>query len=212
IASSHGLQGLTTRRDDDYAIGLLDLWAALADVLTFYQERYANEAFLRTATQRESIARLARLLDYRLAPGAAATTQLAFTRDGGNYPPEQKHVRSSRVADAGVLVEWTEPVGRTWPADSVAFVLGRTFRLFGHNVPPSWMEPSIPDSSDPTRVVWSRQKTVYTYPSDPDEAVATESKGIYKSRLVLDGRYDGLASGQALLVVLPDKTPHEVTS
>ena len=52
-------------------------------MLTFYQERYANEAFLRTATQRESIGRLARLIDYRLRPGVAALAWLAFTVDDG---------------------------------------------------------------------------------------------------------------------------------
>ena len=46
---------LTTRLDDDYTVTVVDLWAAVADVLTFYQERYANEAFLRTATRRESV-------------------------------------------------------------------------------------------------------------------------------------------------------------
>ena len=50
------LAPLTTRVDDDYTVTVLDLWAAVADVLTFYQERYANEAFLRTATRRESVA------------------------------------------------------------------------------------------------------------------------------------------------------------
>jgi len=74
-----GLTRLTSRRGDDYAITLISLWAAVADVLAFYQERYANEAFLGTATRTESVARLAALLDYRLGPGAAALVRLAFT-------------------------------------------------------------------------------------------------------------------------------------
>ena len=69
IAHAPELARLTTREDDDYAVTILDLWAAVGDVLTFYQERYANEAFLRTATQRQSIGRLARLIDYSLRPG-----------------------------------------------------------------------------------------------------------------------------------------------
>src|SRR5713226_7736232 len=66
IARTPELAGLQTRQSDDYAITLLELWAAVADVLTFYQERYASEAFLRTATLRESVGRLARLIDYSL--------------------------------------------------------------------------------------------------------------------------------------------------
>src|SRR5438105_4162958 len=81
IASSPELSVLTTRQDDDYSITVMDLWAAVADVLTFYQERYANEVFLRTAQQPESIRRLARLLDYRPRPGVAALAELAFTVD-----------------------------------------------------------------------------------------------------------------------------------
>lgn len=81
IARELALRNLTTRQSDDVAITLLELWAAVADVLTFYQERAANEAFLRTARERDSVLRLARLLDYHLRPGIAATTRLAFTLD-----------------------------------------------------------------------------------------------------------------------------------
>jgi len=45
-----------TRADDDFAIGLLDAWAVVSDVLTFYQERIANESYLRIATaERRSV-------------------------------------------------------------------------------------------------------------------------------------------------------------
>src|SRR5215470_11201948 len=81
IAGMQALSALQTRSDDDYAITLLDMWATVADVLTFYQERIANEGYLRTARLRDSILRLARLLDYQLRPGVAATTLLAFTLD-----------------------------------------------------------------------------------------------------------------------------------
>lgn len=81
IAGTSALSDLKTRSDDDYAITLLDMWATVADVLTFYQERIANESYLRTAQQRDSILRMARMLDYHLRPGIAATTFLAFTLD-----------------------------------------------------------------------------------------------------------------------------------
>lgn len=72
------LQRLNTREDDDFSIALLDAWAVVADVLTFYQERIANESFLRTATERLSLLQLARLIGYELRPGVAASTYLAF--------------------------------------------------------------------------------------------------------------------------------------
>lgn len=83
IARQPALARLTTRQSDDFSITLLELWAVVGDVLTFYQERIANEAFLRTATQRDSVLRLARMLDYRLGVGLAAQARTAFTADDG---------------------------------------------------------------------------------------------------------------------------------
>jgi hypothetical protein len=73
------LAGLGARDDDDFTIALCDALATTLDVLTFYQERIANENFLRTATERRSVLELARLIGYELAPGVAASTYLAFT-------------------------------------------------------------------------------------------------------------------------------------
>jgi hypothetical protein len=72
------LQALTTRAEDDPSIALLDAWATVGDVLTFYQERIANEGFLRTATERRSVLEQARAIGYELSPGVAASTYLAF--------------------------------------------------------------------------------------------------------------------------------------
>jgi photosystem II stability/assembly factor-like uncharacterized protein len=76
---SEFLPNLKTRDPDDPAIALLDAWAVVADVLTFYQERIANEGYLNTATERQSIIELGRLIGYELQPGVSASTHLAFT-------------------------------------------------------------------------------------------------------------------------------------
>jgi predicted phage baseplate assembly protein len=73
------LADLATRATDDASIALLDAWASTLDVLTFYQERIANEGFLHTATERRSVLELARMIGYRLKPGVAASAWLAFT-------------------------------------------------------------------------------------------------------------------------------------
>lgn len=78
---SYPLQKLTTRSPDDFAIALLHGWATVADVLTFYQERLANEGFLRTATERRSVLELARLIGYQPRPGVSASVFLAYTLD-----------------------------------------------------------------------------------------------------------------------------------
>lgn len=63
------LRDWTHRQSDDPGIALLEGAAILGDILTFYQELYANEAWLRTATWPQSIASIVRLIGYRPAPG-----------------------------------------------------------------------------------------------------------------------------------------------
>ena len=75
------LEALRTRDASDPSIAMLDGWAIVADVLTFYQERIANEGYLRSATERRSVLELARLVGYRLRPGVAASVFLAYTID-----------------------------------------------------------------------------------------------------------------------------------
>lgn len=81
------LRGLTTRETDDHSIALLDAWATTASVLTFYQERIANEGFLRTATERRSLVELARLVGYVPRPGVASSVYLAFILQKTTAPP-----------------------------------------------------------------------------------------------------------------------------
>ncbi|KOG45623.1 hypothetical protein ADK75_30585 [Streptomyces virginiae] len=79
------LSRLLTRDPGDPTIALIDAWAVVCDVLTFYNERLANESYLRTATERISLQELGRLVAYRLAPGVAAETHLAFSLE---KPPQ----------------------------------------------------------------------------------------------------------------------------
>jgi hypothetical protein len=78
INHTQNLQNWTYRDPDDPAVALLEGAAVLGDILTFYQETYANEAFLRTAKWRESISDLVRLLGYRLSPALGGNATFAF--------------------------------------------------------------------------------------------------------------------------------------
>lgn len=82
------LNALQARTDDDFALAILDAWAMTADVLTFYQERIANEAYRRTAQGRDSLIQLGRLVGYALQPGVAADTYLAFTLENAPGSPD----------------------------------------------------------------------------------------------------------------------------
>jgi hypothetical protein len=87
------LKQLTTRSTDDPAMAVLDAWAAVTDVLTFYQERIANEGYLRTAAERRSVLELARAIGYELNPGVAAGCSLAFTVESAAGSPESATVK-----------------------------------------------------------------------------------------------------------------------
>jgi len=80
-SNSNGTLRKLTSRDEsnDLAIAILSCSAIIFDILTFYQERIANEGFLRTATERRSILEIARLIGYELRPGVSASTFLAFS-------------------------------------------------------------------------------------------------------------------------------------
>jgi hypothetical protein len=92
------LERLTARTTDDPTIAFLDACAMVGDVLTFYQERIANEGFLRTAVERRSVLELARAIGYELSPGVAASVHLAFTVEQAPGAPAEAVVpRSTQV-------------------------------------------------------------------------------------------------------------------
>ena len=97
------LSSLSTRELDDPSVALLDASAVVADVLTFYQERIANEGFLRTSVERQSILELARAIGYELGPGVAASTYLAFAIEEAPGAP------TSAEIPAGTKVQSVPP-------------------------------------------------------------------------------------------------------
>ena len=66
----------------DLALMIVEWWAMLGDVLEFYNEEIANEAFLSTAVQAASVTRLISLLGYRPRPGLAATATVGAIVSG----------------------------------------------------------------------------------------------------------------------------------
>ena len=66
----------------DLAVQMIEWWAYVADILTFYNERIANQDYLRTADLPESVQQLIRILGYRPRPGIGATGTLAALMSG----------------------------------------------------------------------------------------------------------------------------------
>ncbi len=86
------LRSLTTRASDDGTMALIDAWASVCDVLTFYQERMFNEGFLHTAVEHLSVFEIARGVGYQPRPGVAASTHLAFTVEDAPGAPQEADV------------------------------------------------------------------------------------------------------------------------
>jgi len=76
----------TDLNETDLGIVLLDLIAHSSDVLHFYLDRNANEAFLPTAITRRSVINLLKLIDFEMRPASPASADLLFTIPvlGGN--------------------------------------------------------------------------------------------------------------------------------
>ena len=72
----------TSRDNSDFGMLMVDLWAYMGDVLHYYVDRAAREAFLNTATQRESILAIASLLDY--IPSGRRPSTASITLNASN--------------------------------------------------------------------------------------------------------------------------------
>lgn len=62
----------------DFGVMFMEALSAVADDLSYQQDRVAAEAWLETATRRRSLVRLARLVDYEPGVATAAMTTLQF--------------------------------------------------------------------------------------------------------------------------------------
>src|SRR4051794_19541551 len=93
---------------------LLELFAHLGDILSYYQDRVANESFLATAQSRRSVIEHLRLIGYELGTASPASTLLTVSVDAAVTGTVQVHrgdafaTRSRRGAPS-VRFEYTGP-------------------------------------------------------------------------------------------------------
>ncbi|PYI93753.1 MAG: putative baseplate assembly protein [Verrucomicrobia bacterium] len=163
ITAARPLANLTTRDPSDPAIALLAGWAIVADVLTFYDERLANEGYLRTATERRSVLELARLIGYAPRPGVSATAWLAYTidEDRSATPPKGMEVtipagsRSQSVPEPNELpqsFETAEPLRA---------------RTVWNTLKPRMSQPQTVQSIGKTHGIWLKGATTGLKANDP---------------------------------------------
>jgi hypothetical protein len=89
----------TNRDPADFGITILEAFAYMGDLLNYYIDRAANEAFISTASQRESVLQLARLLSYRPTETTSATVTLTFKNSTASAitVPEKTKVSTTTI-------------------------------------------------------------------------------------------------------------------
>jgi len=176
------LLALKTRDTEDASIAFLDAWATVADVLTFYQERIANEGYLRTATERRSVTELANLVGYRPRPGVSASTYLAYTLEAKSEVTILTGSKAASTPGPGELPQTFETAEDLYARAEWNVFTPRQTRPQSHLVRP---KTAIEAVSPFQRPLYLKGTATNLKPNDP---------------LLID--YDGKAGGQQLFRVM----------
>jgi len=185
--------------EGDLALQLLEWWAYLGDILTFYNERIANESYLGTAELPASLAGLVALIGYRPRPALGATGQVAAIRTAARPNEPLVIAAGAQLANSatpGVPVQTFETAAATFSGLSdVPIELRASPSLL--DVPTGSvllagvvgglkpgdalvLVPAAPWSSSPGSVEWAQVTVVST-------SVVPDPNGGRNTRVVLDG-------------------------
>lgn len=81
----------------DLGITILELFTGIADMMSFYMDRNANECLLPTARVRKSVSDLCKLIDYELYPSQAASITETITL-ANSYPFDVTFPKGFRIS------------------------------------------------------------------------------------------------------------------
>lgn len=82
IASQPALNGWSGEVEHDLGVMLLDMWSYVLDVTQFYDEKIAEESYIRTAKRAVSTNRIVELLGYKRKPALSSKVKLSVEIDG----------------------------------------------------------------------------------------------------------------------------------
>lgn len=108
----------TNRDPADFGIVLIELFAYMGDILSYYIDRSANEAFMTTASQRDSVLYLARLLGYNPSTVVASTVTLTFSNSTASTieVPAGTQIATSASTTGGTQIIFETDAAVTVPA------------------------------------------------------------------------------------------------
>jgi hypothetical protein len=113
------------RLEADLGMMLTELMSAVGDEFAYYQDRISREAYFESATQRRSLRRHARLVDYHMHDGKGAATWLDFSVDA--TAPQHDLFPGTPI--------WVPP-SATLPSDTPPIRRGRSPSVYevGHGI------------------------------------------------------------------------------
>ena len=164
------------------------MWAYISDVLGFYDERTANETYIRTAVRRPSLRRIVELLGYTPSSGVAATASVAALADGAvavTLPPATGFRSSAFAAESPQVfettAEWTiHPLKNQWKV--ITFKRRPTV-------------DAAPDATDTGAATNQKKGSPSTGPNVRNLLFETAGFGLAANELVLfDSRQAGVAN------------------
>lgn len=121
----------TNRDPADFGMTLIELFSYMGDQLNYYIDRSANEAFMSTASQRESVLRLARILGYTPIETTAATVLLTFQNSTASpivVPAKTQVATSASSSGSSVQVVFETDEAVTVPAKAAGINGSATVR------------------------------------------------------------------------------------
>lgn len=85
----------------DIGVAILETFAYLGDILSFYTDRMASEGFIGTASQRASVLQIASMLGYAPTPSSSATVALSVTNSTASSItiPAGTQIASTSIVD-----------------------------------------------------------------------------------------------------------------
>jgi hypothetical protein len=169
------------RSEADLGVVLMEALAAMADELSYYQDRVSAESAIGTASQRMSVLRHARLVDYEPTPATTATTVLQLDVSDPSASSTAGLPGTSRTIDTPLLF-------RALGADG-------SIVDFEIEDPVAGIAGPVSISLD---VRWNRGRLVPYYWDDSRRCLPAGSTDLY-----IAGQGLGLYSGQQLLLDSP---------
>ena len=198
----------TDRDPGDFTMLLVDLWAYMGDITHYYIDRAAGEAFIDTASQRESVLALANLFDYAPKTRSAARSTVyisnsssssvtipkgtVFIADGETVDYEffstaeltiAPNSQGSVICNEGALL-----TNQTLISNATGQI-GQVYTISSANVIPSTVEVYVYEDAE-TPIKWTRFTNINLVPTGTSGfSTYVDTEG--KTKVVFGNRVSG---------------------